>query len=67
MMKRKCPESICFLWVVAVWAGQRWIVEKLWQEFFSDPSQWWDHRSEKVNKNHGCPLLPHFSFDAGNL
>jgi hypothetical protein len=23
--------------------------EKLWREFFSDPSQWWDHRSEKVN------------------
>ncbi|CAK9870037.1 unnamed protein product [Sphagnum jensenii] len=26
--------------------GQR---EKLWREFFSDPSQWWDHRSEKMN------------------
>ncbi|KAJ7570944.1 hypothetical protein O6H91_01G141200 [Diphasiastrum complanatum] len=24
-------------------------VENLWREFFSDPSQWWDHRSEKVN------------------
>ncbi|CAM6011824.1 unnamed protein product [Sphagnum balticum] len=24
-------------------------VEKLWREFFSDPSQWWDHRSEKAN------------------
>jgi len=23
--------------------------EKLWREFFSDPSQWWDNRSEKVN------------------
>jgi pentatricopeptide repeat protein len=23
--------------------------ETLWQEFFSDPSQWWDGRSEKVN------------------
>jgi hypothetical protein len=21
--------------------------EKRWREFFSDPSQWWDHRSEK--------------------
>jgi pentatricopeptide repeat protein len=30
-------------------SGQRWIVEKLWQEFFSDPSQWWDHRSEKLS------------------
>jgi hypothetical protein len=29
-------------------AGQKSIVEKLWLEFFSDPSQWWDHRSEKV-------------------
>jgi hypothetical protein len=24
--------------------------EKLWQEFFSDPSQWWDHRSDKVTE-----------------
>ncbi|CAM6061858.1 unnamed protein product [Sphagnum tenellum] len=23
--------------------------EKLWEEFFSDPLQWWDHRSDKVN------------------
>jgi hypothetical protein len=22
--------------------------EKLWREFFSDPSQWWDGRPEKV-------------------
>ncbi|CAN5975479.1 unnamed protein product [Sphagnum jensenii] len=29
--------------------NQRRIVEKLWQEFFSDPSQWWDHRLEKGN------------------
>ncbi|CAK9269824.1 unnamed protein product [Sphagnum jensenii] len=29
--------------------GQKRIVEELWQKFFSDPSQWWDHRSEKVN------------------
>jgi hypothetical protein len=29
----------------AVPAGQR---EKLWQKFFLDPSQWWDHRAEKV-------------------
>jgi hypothetical protein len=29
-------------------SGQKLIVEKLWREFFSDPSQWWDHRSEKV-------------------
>ncbi len=24
--------------------------EKLWQEFFSDPLQWWDHRSDKVTE-----------------
>jgi len=30
-------------------AGQKRIVEELWQKFFSDPSQWWDHRSEKVS------------------
>ncbi|CAK9275513.1 unnamed protein product [Sphagnum jensenii] len=28
---------------------QRRTIENLWQEFFSDPSQWWDHRLEKVN------------------
>jgi len=28
--------------------GQR---EKLWREFFLDPSQWWDHRSEKVSEH----------------
>ncbi|CAM6051292.1 unnamed protein product [Sphagnum compactum] len=30
-------------------ANQKRSVEKLWQKLFSDPSQWWDHRSEKVN------------------
>jgi hypothetical protein len=29
-------------------ADQKRIVEKLWREFFADPSQWWDHRPEKV-------------------
>ncbi len=24
--------------------------KKLWHEFFLDPSQWWDHRSEKVTE-----------------
>jgi hypothetical protein len=38
-----------FQWLLA--DNQRRIVEKLWQEFFSDPSQWWDHRLEKVNAN----------------
>jgi hypothetical protein len=31
--------------VSAVPGGQR---EKLWREFLSDPSQWWDHRAEKA-------------------
>ncbi len=29
-------------------AGRRIVVEKLWRELFSDPSQWWDNRLEKV-------------------
>ncbi len=37
--------------VSAVPGGQR---EKLWREFFSDPSQWWDHRAEKVTEHHSC-------------
>jgi hypothetical protein len=35
----------------AVPGGQR---EKLWQVFFMDPSQWWDHRSEKVREHQTC-------------
>jgi hypothetical protein len=31
--------------IPAVSSGRK---EKLWREFFSDPSQWWDHRSGKV-------------------
>jgi len=31
--------------------GQR---EKLWRKFFLDPSQWWDHRSEKVTEHKSC-------------
>ncbi|CAM6028537.1 unnamed protein product [Sphagnum balticum] len=27
--------------------GKKMILEKLWQEFFVDPSQWWDNRPEK--------------------
>ncbi|KAH8939546.1 hypothetical protein BDL97_15G042500 [Sphagnum fallax] len=33
----------------AVAAGR---IEKLWRQFFSDPSQWWDCRPEKVNSNY---------------
>ncbi|CAM6094164.1 unnamed protein product [Calypogeia fissa] len=44
--------------------GQRRPVETLWREFFSDPTQWWDNRSEKgtssfpdfVRKNTREPL-----------
>jgi hypothetical protein len=36
-------------------AGKKMIVEKLWQEFFMDPSQWWDNRPEKVLNT--CSLL----------
>lgn len=30
-------------------AGQKRVVEKVWREFFSNPLQWSDHRSEKAN------------------
>ncbi|CAK9267668.1 unnamed protein product, partial [Sphagnum jensenii] len=26
--------------------------EKLWREFFVDPSHWWDHRPEKTNERY---------------
>jgi hypothetical protein len=35
----------------AVLGGQR---EKLWREFFLDPSQWWDYRLEKVIEHQSC-------------
>ncbi|KAJ7534255.1 hypothetical protein O6H91_13G086000 [Diphasiastrum complanatum] len=28
---------------------QEWNSEQLWRRFFSDPSQWWDHRFDKTN------------------
>jgi hypothetical protein len=28
--------------------------EKLWREFFVDPSHWWDHRLENVTEHHSC-------------
>jgi hypothetical protein len=31
-------------------AGRKRINETLWWEFFWDPSQWWDHRSENVTE-----------------
>ncbi len=43
-------------------ANQKRSVEKLWQKLFSDPSQWWDHRSEKVNENN---FFHNFLIDAG--
>jgi hypothetical protein len=30
------------------------VTQKLWQEFFRDPSQCWDHRSEKVIEHQTC-------------
>jgi hypothetical protein len=47
-MKKETVCEICLSSMVGM-AGQKRIVEKLWREFFSDPSQWWDHRSEKVS------------------
>jgi hypothetical protein len=48
-MRKASPcELDCFFTSLSVMAGPRRMVEKLWREFFSDPSQWWDHRAEKV-------------------
>jgi hypothetical protein len=44
-------------------ADAKWIVEKLWLEFFSDPSQWWDNRTEKV---HGITFITSLLVDAEN-
>jgi hypothetical protein len=43
-----CTPIYFFLCVICMAGQKRKSVEKLWREFFSDPSQWWDHRSEKV-------------------
>jgi hypothetical protein len=34
--------------VVLLLAGKKMIVEKLWENLFANPLQWWDHRLEKV-------------------
>jgi hypothetical protein len=52
-------EVACILFVTAVYAGQR---EKLWRKFFSDPSQWWDNRPEKVNN-----FCPNFLMEDVNM
>jgi hypothetical protein len=44
----------CFNQVAVVPADPK---EKLWQEFFSDPSQWWDYRLEKVSEYACCCIL----------
>ncbi|CAK9199485.1 unnamed protein product [Sphagnum troendelagicum] len=61
-VEKSGPERWCQKRDLASWAqhllpatktgpslGQKLIVEKLWWEFFSDPSQWWDNRVEKAN------------------
>jgi hypothetical protein len=30
--------------------------QKLWQEFFPDPQQWWDHRAEKLMVLQSSPV-----------
>ncbi|KAH8962376.1 hypothetical protein BDL97_05G099200 [Sphagnum fallax] len=35
-----------------LFSGQKSIVERLWRKFFSDPSQWWDHRLDKGNSKY---------------
>lgn len=34
--------------MVLLLAGKKMIVEKLWENLLANPSQWWDHRLEKV-------------------
>ncbi|CAM6116121.1 unnamed protein product [Calypogeia fissa] len=48
MAIRKAASRLNFL-------SRREILERRWREFFSDPSQWWDHRSEKAH-----PRYPDF-------
>ncbi len=45
--------------ISAVAGGHR---EKLWREFFLNPSQWWDHRSEKVTEHQSCKRV-HMSME----
>jgi hypothetical protein len=32
-------------------AAPRGLREELWQDFLLDPSQWWEHRSEKEHQS----------------
>ena len=40
--------------VVLLLAGKKMIVEKLWENLFANPLQWWDHRSKKVIEHQSC-------------
>jgi hypothetical protein len=33
----------------AVGSGEAQTIERLWEEYFADPSQWWDNRVDKVS------------------
>jgi pentatricopeptide repeat protein len=56
-LESRCSELIAswgHIALVSSWSGHVGQAasghrEKVWQEFFSDPSQWWDCRPEKVN------------------
>ena len=34
---------------VALDSGEAQTIEQLWEEYFADPSQWWDNRVDKVS------------------
>jgi len=34
---------------VPVEAGEAQTIEKVWEEYFADPSHWWDNRVHKVS------------------
>jgi hypothetical protein len=50
LSQQKVPCEFVDFHPLLLWfmAGPNVVAEKLWLEFFSDPSQWWDHSVEKV-------------------
>lgn len=58
LMKEEITNELAFYLLTSLWysylADGKRVVEKLWRDFFSDPSQWWDHRAEKVSRCNIC-------------
>jgi hypothetical protein len=48
-------------------ADRRKVIKERWREFFANPSQWWDHRLEKVKQKIVAVIRIAFVFAANSI